>query len=126
MADREHATSPRCCPWPSSCRMSERTAGSSVRSSGHQRGERRVSQAVELAGRHVACAGRMIIHRVVEAVQGEQFVAELAEKVLVAHPALDVFGGGSELVLPFRLNVAFLVEAIDAAETFGVHEISRV
>ncbi len=93
---------------------------------GDERGERRIGQAVELAGRHVAGAGRVVVDRVVEPIEHEQLVAELGVEILVAHPALDVLRGRGELVRAVREDVAFLVEAVDAADALGVHQVRRV
>src|SRR5688572_23896850 len=68
----------------------------------------------------------MIVHRIIQAVQHEQFAAELLVKLLIAHARLNMRGGGSELVASVRQYVAFLVEAINLTDTLGIHEIGRV
>ena len=91
-----------------------------------ERGEGREEHAVQLASGHVARAGRVVVHRVVEAIQREQFLAELAKELLVAHASLLLLRCRRELVRALRQNVALFVEPVDVAHALGVHEIRRV
>ena len=94
--------------------------------SSDERGEGRVSHAVELARGHVARAGGVVVHRVVEAVEREQLAAELAVELLVAHAAGLVLVRRRELVRALREDVAFLVEAVHFVDALGVHQVGRV
>src|SRR5262245_55585957 len=94
--------------------------------SGDQGGKRRVGQAVELAGGHVALAGRVVVDRIVEPIEREQLVAELGEELFVAHAALGMLLDRGKLVGAFGEDVAVLVEAIDLVDAFWIHQVSRV
>jgi hypothetical protein len=91
-----------------------------------QRRERGIRQAVELAGGHVARAGRVVVHRIVHAIEHEQFAAELRVELFIAHPAGFVRTGRRKLVGAPGEDVAFLVEPVDFASSLGIHQIRGV
>jgi hypothetical protein len=68
----------------------------------------------------------MVVHRVVHAIEGEQFATELLVEILVAHSLFHVRGRGGELMIPVSEDVPFLVESIDFADTLRVHQIRGV
>ncbi len=93
---------------------------------GDEGGERRIGQAVELAGRHVALARRVVVDRVVETVEDQQLAAEPGVELLVAHPLLDVLGGRRALVFADADDVPLSIKAIDPVDPLGVHQIRGV
>ncbi len=93
---------------------------------GDERSKRRVGQAIELASRHVAGARGMVVDRVVQPIDGQQLLAELGIKVLVAHSALGVLLGRGVLVGSLRQDLAFFVETIDSVNALRVHEVRGV
>ena len=93
---------------------------------GDEGGERRIRQAVEFSGGHVALAGGVIVDRIVEAVEREQGAAEFFVERLVAETADLVPLRRGVLVVAAGEDVAFLIESIDAADPLRVHQQRRV
>ena len=106
-----------------------RTTSGQVRplARGDERSEGRIRQAVELARRHVARARRVIIHRVIDPIDHQQLARRIRRKnssLLI--PPCHVLGRRGEFVVPLGQNIAVLIEAIDLAHAFRVHQVRRV
>ena len=104
----------------------ERERSFAVSTRGDQCGERRPCEAVEIARRHVTAAWRMVIDRVVQAVQNEQFLRVFREEVFVAHPFRNVFGGRRKIDGAVRQDLVVLVEPIDLVDPLWIHQVRRV
>ena len=61
----------------------------------------------------------MIVDRIIEAVQHQQFVAIFLEEVFVAHARFDVIGIGSESMISLCENVAFLYRRLISFTPLG-------
>ena len=63
----------------------------------------------------------MIVHRVIEPIEDQQFVAVFLEKVLVAHAGFDVRGQRSQAMITLREDISFFIKTVDSMNALGVH-----
>ena len=68
----------------------------------------------------------MVIHRIVQTVQYEQFLRVLREEVFVAHSFRDVFGSRCKVDGAVRQDLIILVESIDLVDALWIHQVRGV